>query len=246
MAKKSSADVGFFLLGGRSVLAAPLTAITERRERLVEQVDGLGDSDDKWGAIGQGQFEMTQEGFYNSGTGSWHEALETADPQVLMYAPVGNVIGDDLVALSGVRTVYNRQPARGEFHKASATYKAELGPEEAGNSRISAHLVARTTAGPTDTASDDWAASSADGGAVYLGVSALTLGGYTNLTVTIRHSTDDISYADLAVFTVVTAAPAAERKTVAGTINRHTLTRHEFTGAGTGQTATFATGIARN
>lgn len=246
MARKSSADVGFLLIGGRSVLGAPLTEIGESRERLVEQVDGLGDTDDKWGDVGVSQFEMTQSGFYNSGTGSYHEALELSNPQVLMYGPEGNAIGDDIVALSGVRTTYNRLPARGEFHKANAVYKAEDGPEELGKSRISAHHVARTTAGPTDTASHDWTAATTVGGAAYLGVSALTLGGYTNLTVKVRHSTDDISFSDLVTFTVVTSAPAAERKTIAGTINRYTLTRHEFIGAGSGQTATFAVGIGRS
>ena len=246
MALKSSADVGFLLIGGRSVLGAPLTEIGESRERLLEQVDGLGDTVDKWGDVGVSQFEMTQSGFYNSGTGSYHEALELANPQVLMYAPVGNAIGDDIVALSGVRTTYNRLPARGEFHKAQATYKAGDGPEEMGKSRISAHHVARTNAGPTDTASDQWPAATTVGGAAYLGVSALTLGGYTNLTVKIQHSTDDISFTDLVTFAAVTSAPTAERVAIAGTINKYTLTRHEFTGAGSGQTATFATGIGRS
>jgi hypothetical protein len=106
--------------------------------------------------------------------------------------------------------------------------------------------VARTTAGPTDTNSDEWAASSANGGAGYLSVSALTLGGYTSVTVVIRHSTDDITFADLITFTAVTAAPTAERKTVTGTINKYTLTRHTFNGAGTGQSITFAAGLGRS
>jgi len=246
MALKSSADVGFLLLGGKSVLAAPLKTINETRERLMEQSDGLGDSDDKWSPVGVGTFEMTQEGFFDSGTNLYHQALEAADPQVLMYAPLGNVIGDHLTGLSAVRTSYAVLPARGAFHKANATYRAETGPEKLGNTRITAHHVARTTAGPTDTASYNWLASSANGGVGYLGVSALTLGGYTSVTVAIRDSTDDITFADLITFTAVTAAPTAERKTVTGTIDQYTLTRHTFNGAGTGQSITFACGLGRN
>ena len=244
MAKKASPDVGFFLIGGRSVLGAPQTEITESRERVLEQTDGLGDSDDTWGDVGVSKFEMTQNGFYSSGSGSYHEALELANPQVLMYAPEGNAIGDDLVALSGVRTTYERLLARGEFHKARATYKAESGPEEMGNTRITAHLLARTLA-TEDTASDDWTTSSANGAVAYLGVSALALGGYTDVTIVIRDSTDDISFADLVTFTNVSTAPTAERKTVAGTINRYTLTRHTFNGAGASQSITFAAGLGR-
>jgi len=245
MPKKASPDVGFFLIGGRSVLGAPLTAITESRERMLERIDGLGDSDDKWGDVGVNQFEITQNGFYDSGTGTWHEALELANSQVLMYAPEGNAIGDDLVALAGVRTTYERQAVSGEFHKASAIYRAESGPEEMGNTRVTAHHVARTTAGPTDTSSDDWTASSANGGVGYLGVSALTLGGYTDVTIVIRDSTDDITFADLITFTAVATAPTAERQIVAGTVNRYTLTRHTFNGAGAGQSITFTAGLGR-
>lgn len=246
MTQRSSKDVGFLLIGGRSVLGAPLTNIQETRQRLNEQIDGLGDSTDKWKPVGVRTFELSQEGFYSDGVGGLHEALEQTDPQVLMYAPVGNVIGRDFVGISGVRTVYERLPARGEFHKANATYRSDQAHEELGKSRVSAPLEARTTTGPTDTAPDDWGAASTDGGTAFLGVSALNLDGATNLTVSIRHSTDDITYADLVTFTVVTAAPFSERKEIAGTINRYTLTRHQFTGVpGAAKTATFATGLAR-
>ncbi len=244
MVVRSSADVGFLLIGGRDVLSAPFTEITEDRQRIIEQVDGLGDATDKWKGVGQTIFEMGQNGWYNSGVGTWHEALEKADPQVLMFAPEGNTIGLDLLALSGVRTVYNRAPARGEFHKANATYKAESGPEEMGNTRISAHHLARTMA-TEDTSSHDWAASSANGAAGYLGVSALTLGGFTDVTIVIRDSSDDIAFVDLITFTNVSAAPAAQRATVAGTVDRYTLTRYTFNGAGSAQSITFATGLGR-
>ena len=122
--------------------------------------------------------------------------------------------------------------------------KAENGPEELDNSRISANHVARTLA-TEDTTSHDWTASSANGAAGYLGVSALSLGGYTDVTVVIRDSSDDAVFVDLITFVNVSAAPNAQRVTVAGTVDRYTLTRHTFNGAGSSQTITFATGLGR-
>lgn len=243
---KSSKDVGFLLIGGRSVLGAPLTNIGEEREHLLEEITGLGDAFDSWKPVGQRVFTLTQEGFYNDVTDGFHDALVAADPQVLMYAPVGNTFGADLVAFSGVRTSYAKLPARGTLHKAKATYRANAGPEAMGRTLISAILVARATAGPTDTTSDDQDMINTNGGAIYLGVNALTLGGYTSVTIAIRHSDDDLTFVDLGTFTVVTTAPTAERKVITGTINNFILTRHTFNGAGSGQSITFVTGIGRN
>lgn len=245
MALKSSADVAFFLLGGRSVLSSGITSISESHESVLEQIDGLGDSDDKWGAVGVRKFEMSQEGFFDRGTGSLHEALETADPQVLMYAGVGNVIGDMILALNAVRTDYSVLPARHEFHKAKASYKANLGPERLGKTRLAAPLTARTAA-TGETTGDDWDEATTLGGAVYLGVSALTLDAATNLTITVEDSANNADWETIATFTAVTVAPAAERVAVTGTIRRYTRVTWEFTDApGGSQTATFAVGIGR-
>lgn len=245
MTLRSSADVGFLLLGGRSVLSSGVTSVTENRGRILEQTDGLGDSDDKWGSVGQGTYELSQEGFFDAGTGSLHEALETADPQILMFAPLGNIIGRLLVALEAVRTTYAKLPTRGEFHKANASYRAAAGPERLSKARIAAHLVARTAA-TGQTSSDDWSGDSANGGAVYLAVPALTLEGATNLTVTVEHSVNDSDWTTLAMFTAVITAPTAERKVVTGTINQYTRVTWEFTGTpGGDQTSQFAVGIGR-
>lgn len=68
------------------------------------------------------------------------------------------------------------------------------------------------------------------GGVGYQFVSALS--GFTGFIGKIRSSPDDITYADLITFTNVTAAPAAERLTVAGTIDRYLSFNGDVTGAG--------------
>ena len=55
---------------------------------------------------------------------------------------------------------------------------------------------------------------------------------FTGFIGTIRDSADDITYADLVAFADVTAAPAAERKVVVGTIDRYLSFKGDVTGTG--------------
>lgn len=67
--------------------------------------------------------------------------------------------------------------------------------------------------------------------------------GFSGFVGTIRDSADDITYADLVVFTDVTAAPGKERKIVAGTIDRYTAFKGDVTGSGS---LTIFSGLARS
>jgi hypothetical protein len=84
-------------------------------------------------------------------------------------------------------------------------------------------------------------ASSPAGGAAYLQVSEMT--GITGFIGKIRGSTDNVTYADLATFVNVAAAPAAQVVLVAGVIPRYLSFSGTVTGAGT---ITVFAGIARN
>ena len=79
------------------------------------------------------------------------------------------------------------------------------------------------------------------GGVGYLQVTAAS--GFTNFVGKIRHSDDDIVWADLITFADNVSAPFAERLTVAGTIDRHTAFKGDVTGSGS--IAAFC-GLARN
>ncbi|MCH8265460.1 MAG: hypothetical protein IIC10_08690, partial [Proteobacteria bacterium] len=69
------------------------------------------------------------------------------------------------------------------------------------------------------------------------------------IAIVIRDSSDDIAYADLISFAVVTSlsdALRAQRVAVTGTVELHTQGRHTFNGSpGASRTATFATGFMR-
>jgi hypothetical protein len=73
-------------------------------------------------------------------------------------------------------------------------------------------------------------ASTVNGGAGYLEVSDYS--GFTQVVVKVRSSADDTTYADLITFTTVTAAPFAERQTVAGTVDRYLCVTGTVTGSG--------------
>lgn len=101
--------------------------------------------------------------------------------------------------------------------------------------------------GPGGAAGTVTLVSSRDGGVGYMQCNALDLDGGTNIVIIIKDSDDDITFGDLITFGAVTSAPDSERATVAGQVERYTLTEHEFTGgAGASRTATFATGFVRN
>lgn len=84
-------------------------------------------------------------------------------------------------------------------------------------------------------------ANTSGGADGYLEVSEMT--GPTGFIGKIRASADDTTYADLITFANVTAAPAAQRLTVAGVIPRYLSFSGTVTGAGT---ITVFSGLSRN
>jgi hypothetical protein len=246
MSTYGSPNVGFFLIGGRSVLGTR-TSIDVKAIASAKETTALGDTWAEWSATGITRGELSQEGFFDDAAGAINEALcEREDTsQVVLLAHEGNTAGKQAFGFAGAyAATYDRKLAVDEFHQATATHTISGQVEMP---TILAALAARTTAGNTEAASIDNTASSANGGGAYLQVSALTLGGYTNLVVKVRHSADNITFADLATFTAVTAAPASERKAVAAgtTVNQYLAISWAWTGAGSGQSATFTVAFAR-
>lgn len=72
--------------------------------------------------------------------------------------------------------------------------------------------------------------NSSNGGVGYQSVTDLT--GFTGFVGKIRDSADDTTYADLITFANVTAAPAAERATVSGVVDRYLSFDGNVTGSG--------------
>lgn len=98
-----------------------------------------------------------------------------------------------------------------------------------------------TSAGSAGTGGSFVLASTVNGAVGYQMVSAMS--GFTGFVGKIRHSADDTTYVDLITFSNVTAAPAAERVTTTGTINRYLAYTGTVTGSGS---ITVVVGCARS
>jgi hypothetical protein len=242
MVRYGSDAVAFLLLDGMDILGTN-TEIDIDKEAVLEDVTTLGIADEAWAAVGIKRGALTQKGFYDDAANSSNAALVgVGTSRVACIGLEGNTLGKKFIGWAGaIVAKYVRQASRSAFHKADADFQVS-GPVEDG---VILHRLEAETTDPGTETSHDNAASSANGGSGYLEVTALTLGGFTNVVIKIRHSTDNSVFVDLITFTAVTAAPAAQRLTVAGTINRYTRTEWDFTGAGAGQSVSFMTGLFR-
>lgn len=254
MAKYSSANAAFVLVDGYDVASYLISVNQKPSESVLEDGTTLQSS---WGVkfdVGIKDAEFSIEGFMDDSVdptgpdvaGITETALAgfTGTSRTACVGVSGNTIGKDFNGYQ-VRQVDDEfMWARGEMTKRKFTFKAAA---QCDSGKIIHALSADTgSSGNTQGGNAvDNAASSANGGAGYLECTALTLGGYTSVTLKIRHSTDNSTYADLITFTNVTAAPAKERLTVAGTVNRYLASSYAFNGAGAGQSITWMAGFAR-
>jgi len=107
---------------------------------------------------------------------------------------------------------------------------------------VAAPWVERTTAGNTDTTYATMQAPGATGHA-FLHVTALTLGGYTSCTITVRTSTDHITFNPHTAFGAVSNI-TSEVLALSSTVNQYLSVSWAWNGAGTGQSITFFAGVA--
>jgi hypothetical protein len=240
MSSFNSSQVGFFIIGGRSVLGSR-TGIDVTVQSPVKDKTPLGVAAVEKAHVGIESAMVSQKGFFDETANAANDAILGAPSrtsQVVSIGMGGNTVGAEAFCLAGTLTgSYKRAIAVEEFTKADAEMESSGAIDD--QSKVIAPHTARTGATWTTTGLDN-ASSSNTGLAAYVQVSALTLGGYTNCVIVLQHSTDNSTWVDLVTFTAVTAAPAAERKTVSSgtTINRYLRASASYTGAGTGQTVT--------
>lgn len=246
MADFGSADVGFLLVDGLDLLGAT-TKLNDDKEAMLQNKAGLGEAWPIFQYVGTKKYTLTQSGFFDDATDKQNDAqVGVGTQRVLSFGHAGNVIGRKMVGAGGIlETKYTRIISANELHKAAAEYIANGQVDEG----IILHALAAETAasGNTDASSVDNLAATTAGGAAYLQVTALTLGGYTDVTFRVRDSADDISFLDLTpAFANVATAPTAERIAITGTIRQFTSMSWAFNGAGAGQSVTAMVAIARD
>jgi len=254
MAKYSSKDVGFMLLGSYSVLAA-VSSIEDTVTLKLNETYALGEDDESFWSGGAKQTEIVQEGWYDDAVGNLHQAMTDLSTVALpmTIAPFGNAInvvptsGTEIDIYQSVQRVgYTVQLATSEVTKAQARYGIWYGKKRG---KLAAPLATKSAAANTDA--DDALVSAAqpagtNGGAMVLHITALT-GTPTNVTITLRHSVDGTTYTDKTAFSAFTpanvlAGVASEYKVLSGQINKWVSAAWAYTG-GTGPTVTFAVGV---
>ena len=244
MAKYSSKDT-VFLIDGYNVLGVT-TQVDHAVEALTEETTPFGAEWETHEYIGLKRTEFSQQGFFDDAASSVNDALsgKQGESRIVCFGIEGNTIGRKFTGFRGVmHSKYTRIGSRENLHRANADY---LGNGVTEDGRIIHALTARTADGDTEATPVDNAAATAAGGSAYLQVSALTLDGYTDLTVVVRESADGIAWNDLTTFTAVALAPGKERKAIVGNIKRYLAVSYEFTGIGTSPTATFFVGVVRD
>lgn len=245
MAKFGSDKAALALIGGYDVNGS-LTKWTDKIEAEVEDSHTLGDSWVKQTFTGIRSAEFVQEGFYDDGVGSVHEALSTglATAKVLVYGVEGNTTGKNFIGYTGALQVnYERIVVRGELHKAKATYK---GTGQVDQGKILHPLTARTASGNTTGNPIDFGSSNTSGGAGYFQLTAFTSGaGTTSLVVDIFDSPDNLTFTSRMAFTPATAAPLAERKSTTVPWQRYAAVRWQGAAGGSPAAFTFFVGLAR-
>jgi hypothetical protein len=227
--KHGSPDIAVFLIGGYNFLANKVKNVSRKVEELLERSDGLGDSWPEFVHTGMSQGDFSQDGaIFDDTTNRMHTALKTGSSTLRVGLVVwgGNVVGAACTGFAGVIAAsYEVLGQLAGLVKANAAYGVTGQVEE--GLLLLAH--AAQTANWTSAAVDN-GVSSANGGGAVLQVSAFS--GFSTVTVKVRHSVDNVTYVDLITFTAVTSGPTAERKTVAGTVNRYLLTTGTVTGSG--------------
>lgn len=233
MSNYGSSNVGFFLVGGYSLLGNTTELNGPNPEALFERSDTLGDSWEESTPVGVQKADFNAKGFYDDAAAAINEAVVGLQnvSRVTCIGHEGNTVGKHFIGAEGAYAgKYHRIIQRGALHKANVDYQVSGAVEQG---VILQDFEAITADGNTDAESVDNTALTSNGGSGYLQVGAFT--GFTGYVAKIRHSADDSTYADLITFTNVTAARQAERKTVTGTVNRHLLVAHDVTGSGSAE-----------
>lgn len=184
MAKYSSVDVGFHLLGGYSLLGSD-SKYEDTVELRLNETDVLGQQDEELWSSGAKKTEIVQEGWYDDDVASNHAAFKdlpiTDIPMAI--AQHGNVNGRMFDAYQSVQRIgYTVQMATSEVTKAQCRYGIWYGKKLC----CLAHaLGAETTAGNSDSLDVQMPAAATNGGYFVVHITAV-VGGSGTVTIGLR------------------------------------------------------------
>ncbi len=236
----SSKDVSHCFLGLGSV-APYLNTVRLKTSATLTDTTGLGDTWREMSDTGLRTGELEFSGFYDGTShGAYLNTVSDSDSVVSLFLE-GNTAGKRFYGWRAATVSSAEIGLSSDSVHTSAPGINVRGAVDFGY--LVATYADRTTAGNTDATYVDLGASAASGRA-YMRIGTPTLGGYDNIIVTVRHcDTSDGTYEDHTSFPAVTTATHSTLA-LATTINRYVSISWAWTGAGTGQSATFFVGVA--
>ncbi len=167
----------------------------------------------------------------------------TAD--VVCYGLETNTAGKRFVGLQSMNVEADSRGAKkGDIHEMEVSYSNS---NEYGQQDGTIIMPLQTVTAAGNTTGVDNGADTTDGGIVYLQVPAITLGGYTNWSLKLQDSADNITFADVAGASAktFTTSPGSALMAVTGTIRRYTRILYALTGAGADPSLTAFCGLVR-
>lgn len=232
------------LVDGYNPIPTKLKTMRHKVMARQEESTGLGDSWQEFTPTGIAgvEFEISGGFFDTTATTGGHAAFSGSVPgsvqatqRIVTCGFAGQVLGREFSGFQGAYTsAYDVLGQVGALTKANAEHTISGRADNGKILQIHTALTANTTGTVVDGG-----ASSANGGAAYLHVTAYS--GFTSVACKVQDSADNVTYADLATFTSVTAV-GAERVTAAGTVDRYLRSVVTVTGAGS---ITLFIGFAR-
>lgn len=240
-------DLKFITFGGYDITGL-VQGLNDAVTNETEEVDVAGDTILTSRYVGSAAAEVKITGFYDE---DLSPAFEAAGAEaVLMYAPLGNGTGLSCECCSAKLLRYERLIEGKALHKAEIDFLGKSSTATGGaviidHALMLAPLAARGAAGNTDATDVEAPAQTTDGARLWVAVTALTLGGYTNLTVALRDSADGLSFAAVAGGSTTFTTAGGKMLYVPGTVRKYTSVSWAWTGTGTNPSATFVAALKR-
>jgi hypothetical protein len=187
---------------------------------------------------------LTAEGFYRGTVGDADQYLAAAlnagtQTDLLLVAPEG-------WAAVGKRAYMMIVDVVKKSTKLVATglvmVTAEFQSESGINAGALVHALEAETATGSEASYHDNGAATSLGAVAQLEITDASIVGDESLVSVVQHSVDHVVWVDFITFDAATVV-GAQRKSVAGTVNRYTRERH--TVAGSAPSFTYAVGVAR-
>ena len=244
MGRRGSQDAAVLLWGGYDLRGTTTDYVLEKESPL-EDTTVIGDSDSSQQAVGFIKTMLSLNGFYDDAANASNAALVgPANTRPLVLALEGNTAGKAFVGVAGaIEYKYNRVVKVGSLHKANASF-AMTGKVDEGKIQVTQQTISGVATSTRPTV--DNGAATANGGAGYLEIVGLTLGGYTSVTVTVQDSADgSTGWATILTHTAATVAPFADVVAITGAVRRYTRAIVTFNGTGSSQSITLFQGFAR-